>query len=76
MLGEDDGLVDDDADQRHRDDGGEHLGGLRGAGGEHQQVAEPDVAADELADRHPDYRERGKPTQMLWIEFVVRERSA
>src|SRR5260370_22280532 len=44
--------VERDADQRQQDDGDEDLGGVARAFGERQQVAEADIAANQLA--HPD----------------------
>src|SRR5260370_11263743 len=52
--------VERDADQRQQDDGDEDLGGVARAFGEGQQVAEADIAANQLADQDADHRQGGR----------------
>src|SRR3546814_4410572 len=49
-LDEDDDAIERDADQGQENDGHEYHRGIAGALAEGQQVAEPDIAADQLAD--------------------------
>src|SRR5882762_5196117 len=58
QLAERDEAVQGKADTAEQDDGGEHGRGLAGRGGEHDDIAEPGLGGDELADDDADHRHR------------------